>query len=150
MLRFGGLLFLALLGFWLFCLLDAATTDPSQVRVLPKWAWVFAILVTLEVGAACWLLFGRPRAAGASGLISGSAVTGAHARPRGRTPRAPRAPVRRPAPDDDQEFLTELDRRSDAAYRQMLDQWEADLRRREEEARRREHGDDDPDIPPAP
>jgi hypothetical protein len=47
------------------------------------------------------------------------------------------------APDDNPEFLREI-KQIDDRHEQMLEQWEADLRRREEDMRHRPDGDDDP------
>lgn len=63
LLRFGGILFVAMLAIWLYCLLDAITSDETQVRSLPKVLWVLILLFTFEVGVVLWLLLGRPRQA---------------------------------------------------------------------------------------
>jgi hypothetical protein len=144
LLRFGGILFIILLAFWLYCLLDAITTDRTQVRSLPKGVWILLVACTFEIGGTFWLLFGRPRRS--------AGATPGPARPRqvGRSdawsswPRPPGTARRadRPAPDDDPEFLAGLDRKANDQQRNLLDQWEADLRRREEELRRRESGEE--------
>ena len=52
------------------------------------------------------------------------------------------------APDDDPEFLAELDRRAAPEHEKLLGSWEEDLRRREEELRRdRGESSDGPDGP---
>lgn len=159
LLRFGGILFLVALAVWLYCLLDAVTSDRELVRGLPKGVWVVAILLTLEIGAVAWLVWGRPRGSARSG-------TSRDGRPRlgssGRTawPSRPGGPGRtsgengaafggvghsgRPAPDDDPEFLARLDRQVAAEHEKLLGSWEADLRRREEELRH-DGEDDEPD-----
>lgn len=147
--RFGGILFLIALAVWLYCVLDAITADREQVRGLPKGVWIAIVLLTFEVGAIAWLVWGRPRGGGT------------RARPRlgssGRTawPTRPGSPPRSgsfgragpPAPDDDPEFLARLDRQAAEEHEKLLDNWEEDLRRREEELRRRrsdEPGEADP------
>jgi hypothetical protein len=149
--RFGGILFLVALAVWLYCLLDAITADGGQVRGLPKGVWVVVLLVTFEIGAVAWLLWGRPRERGGTAPRSGG-------RPRlgssGRTawPARPGGPPQRPPgfgrsgpppPDDDPEFLARLDRQRAQEHEKLLGSWEEDLRRREEELRRK--GPDEPD-----
>jgi Phospholipase_D-nuclease N-terminal len=144
-LRFGGIALVITLAIWLYCLLDAITTDESRVRHLPKVAWVLIVLLLFEVGALLWLIAGRPRRDRA-------------APPYRNSPNGRRGPARSPArraplpPDDDPEFLAALGRRQDEEQRRMLSRWEAELRRREEELRRRKRdgdGDDpDPEDPP--
>jgi hypothetical protein len=140
-LRFGGIAFVVMLAVWLFCLLDAITTDQSRVRHLPKVAWVLIVLLLFEIGALLWLIAGRPRRESA-------------APPRRNSPNGRRGPARSTArrpplpPDDDPEFLANLGRRRDEEQRRMLSRWEAELRRREEELRRRERDGDDGDPGP--
>ena len=149
--RFGGILFLVALAVWLYCVLDAITADRERVRGLPKGAWIAVVLLTLEIGAIAWLVWGRPR-----GDESGQPARGS--RPRlgssGRTawpsrPTRPPPPARDGgfgrsgplAPDDDPEFLARLDRQAAADHEKLLGSWEEDLRRREDEMRH----DGDPD-----
>lgn len=154
--RFGGILFLVALAVWLYCLLDAITADREQVRALPKGIWIVIVVLTFEVGAIAWLLWGRPRTRGAGARPGGprlgsSGRTAWPARP-GGPPRA--GSFGRPgplAPDDDPEFLARLDREAAQEHEKLLGSWEEDLRRREEELRRR--GPDEPDDrepPPGP
>ena len=103
-LRVGGIAFVIMLAIWLYCVLDAITTDESRVRHLPKPVWVLIVLLLFEVGALLWLVAGRPR---------GPAPETPHPPgPNGRRGPA-RSPVRRPQlpPDDDPEFLADLRRR---------------------------------------
>ena len=116
-----GALGVVLLGFLLFCLLDVITTDASEVRHLPKFAWILLVVLINPVGGIAWLIAGRPHADGRS-VRSGPGPL----RPTGggstRSPRQrPAGPV---APDDDPEFL-------------------AELRRREEELRRKQRRDEE-------
>ena len=114
-----GLMGLALLGLFVYCLLDVIATDDALVRNLPKLVWVLVIIFVPLAGPLAWLLLGRPEQAGA--------------RP-GDTRRRPS--MRPRGPDDSPEFLSSLG--SDA---ERLRRWEDDLKRREEELRRREQGD---------
>ena len=152
--RFGGILFLAALAIWLYAVLDAASSDRTQVRSLPKGLWVTIIVLTFAIGAVAWLVYGRPRAAGPRRPTLGS--TGRTAWP-SRPGHSPQAPTNglfgrdsRPAPDDDPEFLAGLDRRAAQEHEKLLGSWEEDLRRREEQLRREDSGEDGPDGPVAP
>ncbi|MGW4421825.1 PLD nuclease N-terminal domain-containing protein [Streptosporangium sp. NPDC004631] len=88
---------LALLAFWLYCLFDAITTPDEEARNLPKLLWVVIVLLMPLAGGVFWLLLGRPNGSPAPrGPL-----------PRERSPR-PEAPK---GPDDDPDFLRDLDRR---------------------------------------
>ena len=137
--RFGGILFLAALAVWLYCLLDSVSSDRTQVRRLSKGAWFAIVLLFFLPGALAWLAWGRPRTSAPRRPTLGPAG------PRGGPPRPGRAAeppsglcgrTSRPAPDDDPEFLAELDRRAAQEHEKLLGSWEEDLRRREEELRR--------------
>ena len=60
MLALDGLLSVLFLGFWLFCLFDVITSDPAQVRNLPKVAWVLIVAILFAMGGLIWVLLGRP------------------------------------------------------------------------------------------
>ena len=64
--RFGGIFFLAALAVWLYCLLDAVSTDRTQVRRLSKGAWFAIVLLFFLPGALAWVAWGRPRASASS------------------------------------------------------------------------------------
>lgn len=72
----------------IYCWIELAQSDPRDVRVAPRWAWAFAIVVPL-VGPITWLVYGRP---------NGEEPTPVTPRPQGRPT----------APDDDPEFLRNL------------------------------------------
>lgn len=144
--RFGGILVLAMIAIWLYCLLDAATADRERVRALPKGAWIAVVLVLFIVGAVAWLVLGRPRGPERAPRLGSSRRTSWPSRP---SSHPSSGAFRRPgpvAPDDDPEFLARLDREAARDHEKLLGSWEEDLRRREEELRRRE--DDDPDAGP--
>lgn len=97
----GVLIGLAIVAFWLYTLFDVITTPEEEARNVPKALWVIVILLAPVVGGVFWLLFGRPSAEqydartgkpGASKPVPGPAVP-----PRG--------------PDDDPDFLRDLNRR---------------------------------------
>jgi hypothetical protein len=98
---------LVVIGVTIYALVDCLRSDGQDVRVLPRPAWFLVILLLPLVGGVLWIVAGQPRDGDGS------------ERPRSR-------PV---APDDDPEFLRQLDleRRRRAA--------EEERRRRE-----RDHG----------
>ena len=63
MIEFEGLLGLALLGFWLWALLDCIVSPRNEVRNLPKLVWLLLIVLLWVIGATAWVFLGRrPRA----------------------------------------------------------------------------------------
>jgi hypothetical protein len=61
--EFQGLLGLAMLGFWLWALLDCIVSPRDEVRNLPKFVWLLLIILLWVIGAAAWAFLGRtPRA----------------------------------------------------------------------------------------
>ena len=83
---------LVVLGLFAYAVADLVRTPAPAVRTLPKALWFVVVLPPL-LGPLAWLAFGRPR--------------------RQRSGDAPAAPPARPvAPDDDEDFLRDLRRRS--------------------------------------
>ena len=82
---------LVVLGLFSYAVADLVKTPASDVRTLAKPLWFVVILPPL-FGPLAWLAFGRAR------------------RPKGEAPAAP--PGRPVAPDDDEDFLRDLRRRS--------------------------------------
>ncbi|TFD46562.1 PLDc_N domain-containing protein [Cryobacterium frigoriphilum] len=70
-----------------YALVDCALFDRSRIRGLPRWVWIFVIILVPVIGPLLWLFVGRGRKRA----------------PVGRMPRTS-------APDDDPEFLRGLDR----------------------------------------
>ena len=151
--RFGGILFLAALAVWLYAILDAVSSDRTQVRVLPKGLWVVTVLLTFVFGAVAWLVYGRPRESAPRRPTLGSSGRTAWPTRPGRSTDTPAGGLfgrgSRPAPDDDPEFLAGLDRRAAQEQEKRLGSWEEDQRRREEQLRR-DRNDDGTDDPAAP
>ncbi len=58
----NGIVGLLVLGLWIFCLIDAITTDDGSVRNLGKVIWVVLIIFLPFVGSIAWLVAGRPQA----------------------------------------------------------------------------------------
>lgn len=98
------------LGLLIYSLVECLQTPRHRIRVMPKVAWIAVIVLLPIIGASLWLGFGRVR----------SPKRG------GQAPRRPRSP------DDDPDFLrqVEIQRRQ----RQRAEE----QRQREAEARRKE------------
>ncbi|MCX5131638.1 PLD nuclease N-terminal domain-containing protein [Streptomyces sp. NBC_00340] len=132
--------FLLVLALWIYAFIDCLNTPEEEVKGLPKVVWVIIILLFGEVlvGPVAWLVAGRNRRGPAGGVGSSEGSRGQRAR--------------FVAPDDNPEFLNSLKAenrkdengrdagRKDTGHRDetLLQDWEADLRRREEELKRRE------------
>lgn len=117
------------LALLVYCLVDCIQTDESRLRNLPKFGWIALIIIVPIVGGISWLVAGRPRdgAPGGGGFgprMTQSGGSGVRQRPVGR-------PI---APEDDPHFMRHLDR-GDPEKERLLQQWEADLKRREERLR---------------
>ncbi len=88
----GVLIGLALLVFWLFSLFDVVTAPEDEVRNVPKALWILIVVLIPVLGGLVWMARGRPRA------------------PRAAWP-VPPGPGMPKGPDDDPDFLRDLDRR---------------------------------------
>ena len=105
-------------GLTVYAIIDCARTGSTEVRALPKPLWLLVVVLLPVLGPVAWLVAGRSR--------------------RGPSPAPPSRPV---APDDDPEFLRELERRR---RREAQDER---LRRWEEEGRDLDGGAGDGDGP---
>ncbi len=63
MLAARGVVGLALLGLWLYCIIEVITTEESLVRHLPKTVWLLIVLFLPDIGSIVWLVAGRPEKA---------------------------------------------------------------------------------------
>lgn len=128
MLVIGMVFALLTIGFVVPCLIDAVRTPQFAIRSLSKRTWVLLILLLSVIGAAAWLIAGRPAGswqapmthrhlAGLQGIRRQEAF---RRHPAGRGDELgfdflagyEEQPSRRPlGPDDDLDFLRELDRR---------------------------------------
>lgn len=113
MLDLGGLILIGLFLFWMWAIYDVATTEPNQVRNLPKVLWVVIVVLLFpllfDIGPFLWVLLGRPPRTAASNHPQGQ-----------RRPR--RAPEPQPVIDlQGQRVVT--DRRS-AELDRLLEEWE--------------------------
>lgn len=62
MLYMDGLVGFIILGLWIFCLIDAISSDEGSIRNLGKWMWIILIVILPLVGSIAWLVAGRPEA----------------------------------------------------------------------------------------
>jgi hypothetical protein len=114
MLALGALFAVLSTGVWLYCLVDIVLTPRPGCRHLPKFTWLAITALIPGLGAAAWLLLGRPftrprhqlRPAGHRGARRRS-----HASLRAELARSrhPAGRGRVTGPDDDPEFLRLLD-----------------------------------------
>jgi len=88
---------LAILAFWLYCLFDVIITPDKESRNLPKILWVLIVVLLMPVGGLFWLLLGRP--------LGPRTPPPPPAEDTSARPEAPKGP------DDDPDFLKDLDRR---------------------------------------
>lgn len=79
--------------FTVFVTVFAASANPREVRILPRWMWVILCLIVSPIGGIAYLLVGRP------GAPFGAGAQAAEAAPTYR------------APDDNPQFLRDLDER---------------------------------------
>jgi hypothetical protein len=110
MLVLGALFALLVTGVWLYCLVDILVTPAAGCRYLPKPAWLAIVVLTFGIGAAAWMCIGRPlsmpqrrpwRPPGYSHGYPPDATVARTRHPAGR--------ARATGPDDDPEFLSQLD-----------------------------------------
>jgi hypothetical protein len=107
MLVLAAVLVLVALGVWLYCLFEVLSTTEGDARHLPKFAWFMIVLLLFDLGAIAWLVFGRRRGyvtADVSAWPPDFLMSGDGGPQEPDTP----APL---GPDDDPEFLRQLDRR---------------------------------------
>ena len=90
MLRYAWILIVV--GVTIYALIECIQTPDTEVRNLPKWAWMILILLFDIIGSIAWFVAGR--AQNRPGPIT-------RARP-GQPQRPPRGP------DDDPDFLRKL------------------------------------------
>lgn len=129
-----GIVGLALLALFVFCVIDVITTPEHDVRNLPKLTWLIVVVFLPLVGSVAWLVAGRRQ--GPSSSREYRSATAARAYP--EYDRPGRAMPSRP--DDDDAFLAQVRARAEAQRRDY------ELRRQaeaaEEENRKRgERGD---------
>jgi len=103
-------IFLAAAQLVLFVLALISSLSADRVRNLPRVLWVLLILAIPLAGPIAYYLWGRPVAA----PLEGGPVHRAAPRPS--------------SPDDDPEFLRSVDSEQSRRDRELLAQWEKELR----------------------
>ena len=86
MIKLQGFLVLVSLALVLYTFIDCARRDDSQIKKIPKWGWLLAIVLLQPFGGIAYLIIGRERG--------------------GRGPRPPKRRIL--PPDDDPDFLRRL------------------------------------------
>ncbi|GAA3752427.1 PLD nuclease N-terminal domain-containing protein [Salinactinospora qingdaonensis] len=114
----GALITLVSIVLWVYAFFDALTSPAEHVRHLPKVLWLLIIVVFMLVGALLWLFLGRPAAVERGGEVTTdtpvledppSAMSMDDLDPSDfEGPTSGSGPV---GPDDDPEFLRQLNRR---------------------------------------
>jgi Phospholipase_D-nuclease N-terminal len=112
----------------IYSIVDCLQTPATEIRGLPRFAWLVLILFFPIAGALVWLLAGRARGGAENPRMAWPAVATSGA------PEPQRPAPRTLAPDDDPEFLSQLGR-SNSEQDALLERWEEDLRRREGDLR---------------
>lgn len=135
-----GVGLLIALALWLFCLIDVITTPEDECRNLPKLAWVFIVLLLVEIGAIAWLVAGRSWNRTRTVPPKGAAT---------RYPEYDRPGRHVPQnPDDDEVFLAGLRARAEEQRRRAREQQKAaeaaEQSAREAERKLREQNGDEP------
>ena len=121
MLLSGVLFVLFLAGCWLYCLTDAALTPAAEYRGLSKSTWICILSATFIAGALGWLIARRSRRSKSwvtasagytlySPWATADAAVARHPAARAKQPPRDRQHISQ-GPDDDPEFLRQLDRR---------------------------------------
>jgi hypothetical protein len=120
----GGILALAAVLFWIYCIFDVISTDEALMRNMPKIVWLMVVIFLPTVGSVAWLVLGRPLNAG---------FTPGDTRYQRPPPRRTLPTSSPKGPEDSPDFMSGLDGKA-----RELKKWEEDLKRREDELRRRE------------
>jgi len=118
----AGVIGIAVIFVWVYCLYDVVTTEDALVRNLPKIAWFVIVLLLFDIGSILWLAFGRPRVQSRRAISVDRHVA--------RTTSSVMPPFEAPSLDHLHPVVRE---REERARLRML---EAQLRRRESELRR--------------
>jgi hypothetical protein len=118
---FDGALGLLAVGVWIFCIIDVITTPEGESRNLPKLAWLFIVIILVDIGSIAWLVAGRDWNKQPAQRLSRD----------GNRQFAPRlgrsAAARRPTnPDDDEEFLATLRARAEEQRRRARETQQPD------------------------
>lgn len=94
---------------FIYGLIDCLRSDASDVRSIPKAAWILVILLLPVIGVLLWFFLGRPQYAQPEGNAGARPNFGGFG-PIGGPSQYPSRPARSTAPDDDPAFLRNLER----------------------------------------
>jgi hypothetical protein len=59
MIKLQGFFIIVTLALTLYTFIDCARRDETEIRKLPKWGWLLAILLTGIIGPVAYLIIGR-------------------------------------------------------------------------------------------
>lgn len=125
-------LILVSLGVMIYALIEAISTPSERTRIMPKGVWILVIVLVPLVGGVLWLLFGNENSYLASTVDGFKKASG---------------PARPMSPDDDEEFLRQLDiQRAQERKARELREREEELRRREERLKKQTDTDTEQDT----
>jgi amino acid permease len=88
MIKLQGFFIVATLALTLYTFIDCARRDETEIRKLPKWGWLLAIVLTGIIGPVAYLIIGR--------------------NPLNRAPKGDKPQKRILPPDDNPDFLKGL------------------------------------------
>lgn len=61
MLYLDGIIFIATLGLWIYCIVEIIQTPDGACRNLPKLGWLLLVVLLPLIGSIAWLVAGRPQ-----------------------------------------------------------------------------------------
>ena len=130
-----GTLALVMFALWVFCIIDVITTPESDVRNLPKLAWLFIVLILPDVGSIVWLVAGRNWQGRQTSYRSATAAATypEYDRPGRAVPTDP---------DDDEAFLLQVRQRAEAQRREYQERRSRELQQEQDRLRKRPDPDE--------
>jgi len=64
MVRWAVIAAIITLALMIFSIIDCSRTAESNIRSLPKWAWLVIIIFVPAIGSIAWIIAGRPKGNG--------------------------------------------------------------------------------------
>ncbi len=64
MVRYAVIAAIIILALMIYSIIDCSRTAESQIRSLPKWAWLVIIIFVPGIGSIAWIIAGRPKGNG--------------------------------------------------------------------------------------
>ena len=64
MVRWAVIAAIITLALMIFSIIDCSRTAESNIRSLPKWAWLVIIIFVPTIGSIAWIIAGRPKGNG--------------------------------------------------------------------------------------